>query len=553
MDITSESSSMKADGSRWTNKDEMNGKLSTSAIKINKNSKENADSDSSSGNSSLSSTPNQVDQSVFASYCSSSSSSSGTSSLNLCDNSDSGNSSTGNSSKSSTPDNILQKQSNGTTNGENDVQTHKNANQTQPLDNDLSDSVGHDSSSSTLLQDDDDGLDFDPISLSSRALEDMLRSTSNTNGNSNGQSVLDNFNTSSFGGSGRMIDRNLPNGFHHHQQQQQQQHLPINNSPFDALLGGESSSFLANKSNSFGNNSNNNAFGPFGSLQQQQRQTLLNQQQTSPQNAASHLQQQQILEQLQQIQHQRQQLDLQHKLSQQSDKNLFGNMEMYLSNMVQQQHQQQQQQNSAQLFQLNQQNQPNSQTKLWQQNSLRQLLPNVNIKFQQPNVDDSFLSQSLANLGLNAFGSSNGGLNNQAQSLSPSALNAAAAASFFGSNANSGQGLRPSNHHSSNSQMMGNNSQFWQSNGGPKSPPHSNGNNVLSAQQHQFIQQQHQQQQLMRIQRPQQNANFNSFFMNQFLANNMNSNPNVCSVTDEFTASLQAKVDAADEFCCALL
>ena len=73
---------------------------------------------------------------------------------------------------------------------------------------------------------------------------------------------------------------------------------------------------------------------------------------------------------------------------------------------------------------------------------------------------------------------------------------------------------------------MGNNSQFWQSNGGPKSPPHSNGNNVLSAQQHQFIQQQHQQQQLMRIQRPQQNANFNSFFMNQFLANNMNSNPN---------------------------
>lgn len=379
---------------------------------------------------------------VFANYCSSASSSSGTSSLNLCDSSDSGAGSNA-SSNSSTPDNIQK-------------ETAAAASQqaTQPNKTEVVQQVAEsvlketDGSADSLVIDDDDDLDFDPIAISSRALDDMLRnmnigsSSLGGGGQANGfTGGLNGFNSSPT----RPQPQSQPAGsnlfslFNSPAQQQQ----PAQPNMLDLLESAFSSPGKQQSLGSglFNGNAGNGAFG-FGGLnaqqqhhQQQQRAHIMNhQQQHSSQQAH-------LLEQIQQLQHQRQ-LEMQQKMIHQSEKSLFAGSSlfsslsgaavggptspahspaMYGSNSSQQQQQQ-----------------PPT-NKLWQQNSLRQLLPNVNIKFGQPTpngLGEDDLA-AIASFGINPF------TGQPTQSLSPSALNAAAAASFFGSNnGGANQGMR---------------------------------------------------------------------------------------------------------------
>lgn len=164
---------------RWLSNSEItsknsNSRLSSTSVLADSNGNSNESlstsannchsSDSSSGNSSLSSTPNHhfVGSSIFSKY---SSSSSGTSSLS-CDESNT----SGSNSSSSTPDNIQQQQQQQQelVNSEGLILLKSNR-ELCPQDSMDVNKMNH--------YGDDDDLDFDPISLSHRALEDMLRSS----------------------------------------------------------------------------------------------------------------------------------------------------------------------------------------------------------------------------------------------------------------------------------------------------------------------------------------------------------------------------------------
>lgn len=343
---------------------------STVAIKIKPI---DSHSDTSSGNSSLSTTPNQTDpSSVFSNFSSSglSASSSASSGTSLsCDDS---------SSNSSTPDNIQQQQH----------QTKSND------DNSTMGSISQcDESQKTDNVDDDDDLDFDPISLSSRALEDMLRSSISDNNSTNNvnscgiinqamenrtnteQSMFPHFrsNGSSFGLT-ESLGSNVTN------QQQMMNSSTMN------LLSRNQHQFVNNQFNSNFNQQNLSDMFQHKLLMNCNQQSLASlgsnsfvgngngQFMTSPTRVTNSPQQQSQFQQLFECQMRSQQPQMMAAFMNQSSSG-SGNQT----------------------------------NKLWQQNSLRQLLPNVNIKFQQQTNDANAFGFGSSS----SFFSSNGGQLNQ--------------------------------------------------------------------------------------------------------------------------------------------
>ena len=527
-------------------------------------------SSSSSGNCSLSSTPNQneaiVSNCIYhhsssssssyiigSSSSSSSSSSSGTSSLNLlCDggnSSDSGNSSaSGCNSNSSTPDTIQkteQKQqksettnfnskakqqlqahdlSAGNENDDDNSAPHKQMlhmlreNVESLTKDNINNSDENNDSGDVVVVEDNDDLDFDPISFS---LEDMLRSmpmpssmmnvrSSATFTSSTSTSLINNNNHATISGAvgrsssptlsggegifngplfssicsstfsetmsgfeqqqanqrsqimqgygpvgGRSNNINsIPQSLQFQLQQQQQALLMMkdNNSLSDLLAGSDVldptcnlfqqsqlQSSIANKLQT-NNSTGNKDFLNFASFQQQQRlqQQQSNKQQIPIQTSILQQQQNHLIYQLQELQSQRhldtskmQQQHLTEKPNYLFSLNVGGGGGSPIHNNSQQL----QQHSSYSTIQQHQQPlSPSTQngTKLWQQDSLRQLLPNVNIKFHhQHNQQQQLLLQNDIDFNLSTVA----GTGITQQPMSPSAaLNAAAVASFFGSN-----------------------------------------------------------------------------------------------------------------------
>lgn len=250
-----------------------------------------------------------------------------------------------------------------------------------------------DESQKTDNVDDDDDLDFDPISLSSRALEDMLRSSISDNNSTNNvnscgiinqamenrtnteQSMFPHFrsNGSSFGLT-ESLGSNVTN------QQQMMNSSTMN------LLSRNQHQFVNNQFNSNFNQQNLSDMFQHKLLMNCNQQSLASlgsnsfvgngngQFMTSPTRVTNSPQQQSQFQQLFECQMRSQQPQMMAAFMNQSSSG-SGNQT----------------------------------NKLWQQNSLRQLLPNVNIKFQQQTNDANAFGFGSSS----SFFSSNGGQLNQ--------------------------------------------------------------------------------------------------------------------------------------------
>lgn len=276
------------------------------------------------------------------------------------------------SSNSSTPDNIQQQQhqtkSNGDSCGSETIDRPDDALPTQQQPND---------------DDDDDDLDFDPISFSSRALEDMLRSSiSDSNGlngplmahdsglNSREQSIFARIRSNGGAGGGSFglndpLSSNLPSNMNSNsmmnllsrtqQQQQQMFNTQQFGSNFNQMQQNLSEMFQQKLMMNCGQQQQSLGSSSFGNG----GQFLM-----SPNRTSNGSPQQTHLQQM---------------------------FESQLRSQQQQQHQQQQQSQMMAFMNAGSSgaNSGNQTNKLWQQNSLRQLLPNVNIKFQQQQNENS--------------------------------------------------------------------------------------------------------------------------------------------------------------------